>query len=112
MQYESAKRAKAKYVLTHPERVKASKQKWAKANSKKILAKTIKYRADKMQARPKWLTKKQLQEIQNFYINCPKGYHVDHIIPLRGKAVRGLHVPWNLQYLSASENHRKSNKIA
>lgn len=48
--------------------------------------------------------------INKFYHNCPEGYHVDHIIPLRGELVNGLHIITNLQYLPASINIAKGNK--
>lgn len=61
------------------------------------------------QATPSWV---DLKEIERIYRECPEGYHVDHIEPIKGKNVSGLHVPWNLQYLPAIENLRKSNKRA
>lgn len=65
----------------------------------------------KSHATPKWLTKEQRQQMKDIYINRPKGFHVDHIHPLKGENFCGLHVPWNLQYLPAAENIRKRNKL-
>lgn len=51
-----------------------------------------------------------LQKIAEIYKNRPEGYHVDHIIPLNGKDVCGLHVENNLQYLPKVDNLKKGNK--
>ena len=49
-----------------------------------------------------------LTAIKEFYMNCPKGYEVDHIIPI---SKGGAHSIDNLQYLTISENRSKGNKI-
>lgn len=58
---------------------------------------------------PSWFEQEK-EKIAEFYDNCPEGYHVDHIIPLQGKYVSGLHTLNNLQYLPAEENIAKGNK--
>ena len=52
-----------------------------------------------------------LPEVRQIYRECPEGYQVDHIVPLNGKNVCGLHVPWNLQYLTPEENVKKGNRL-
>lgn len=70
-------------------------------------ARQSRYRAAQLNRTPSWAN---LENIQAIYDNCPAGYHVDHIIPLQGNLVSGLHVEYNLQYLPAVENMAKSNK--
>ena len=49
-----------------------------------------------------------LKALQQFYMNCPEGHEVDHIHPV---SKGGLHTLENLQYLTISENRKKSNKL-
>lgn len=81
-------------------------------NKKEILAVKNacwnRYNAKKKNQIPKNQTKEEVQKIKQFYIDCPKGYEVDHIIPI---SKGGLHKFSNLQYLTISENRKKSNKI-
>ena len=64
------------------------------------------YRANKLKATPSWA---DLNKIKQIYAKCPDGFQVDHIIPLQGKYVCGLHVENNLQYLTKEDNIKKSN---
>ncbi len=72
------------------------------------LARQQKREALKRQALPGWV---DTPAILKFYLACPPGHHVDHVVPLRGKLVSGLHVLENLQYLPASENISKGNRF-
>jgi hypothetical protein len=86
-----------------------SHRKWRQANKDKTRLKSANERAVRLQRLPTWADRELIKE---FYLNCPEGYHVDHIIPLRGKLVSGLHTIDNLQYLPAKENISKGNKFA
>lgn len=68
-------------------------------------------------AMPKWLTESDLLHIKCKYQvasmlskNTGEQWHVDHIIPINGKFVSGLHVPSNLRVITAKENYLKQNK--
>ncbi len=73
--------------------------------------------AAKMKRTPGWLNSGHWFEIECVYKYCSalRGiglkYEVDHIIPLQGKSVSGLHAPWNLQILTESENASKGNRL-
>jgi ATP-dependent helicase IRC3 len=54
------------------------------------------------------LSWEEKQLIGQFYKNCPKGYEVDHIIPV---SKGGKHCLSNLQYLTRSDNRRKHAKL-
>lgn len=67
---------------------------------------------------PAWLTKEERLKMRELYVQARKlsavtgeRYVVDHIVPLRGESVCGLHVPWNLRVITQEENLAKSNKI-
>lgn len=65
------------------------------------------YKLELINRVPGWA---DIPTIDSIYKNCPEGYHVDHIVPLKGVLVCGLHVVENLQYLTAHDNISKHNK--
>ena len=79
---------------------------WRKNNLQYDAFRAATYRATKKHRTPLWA---DLDKIKQIYLNCPEGYHVDHVIPLRGLLASGLHIETNLQYLPAKENLSKRN---
>ena len=99
------------------EKSKIRGKEWRSNNKDKNCFKAAKYRTKKLKATPSWA---DFDKIQMYYgvaaflnwLNCGFiKYHVDHIVPLQGKMVCGLHVHDNLQVLLAQNNLKKHNKL-
>lgn len=116
-----------KYYESNREKCIKDRQKWCAKNRDKMRvyeqtsykklvekhpgrykAKVQLRRARLKQATPLWA---DLKEIEAIFNAAPKGFHVDHIVPLTHPRVCGLHVPWNLQLLPGPENCRKNNRF-
>lgn len=127
--YECQKDITRKYAAAHPETIqeknrafyranpevcRAASRRYGRENPAYVRANTAARRAARVGATPKWADK---AAIQGFYEDARwftevtgKVHHVDHIVPLRGKNVCGLHVHWNLEVIPATDNLSKGNK--
>ncbi len=103
---------KKQYYKKHKEQVASYKKTYARENKAKVNARAARRRAAKVKATPSWLNDSHKNQIELFY-EAAASYqaHVDHIVPLLGKNVCGLHVPWNLQLLKVSDNIVKGNRL-
>lgn len=121
-----------KWLAENPDKVKAQALKWMRGNPvrhaeisrdwrrnnpARNAAKAARYRTRQFNAQPAWLTAIQKAQIEEFYevaaaltVQTGVAHHVDHIYPLAGDSSCGLHVPWNLQVLTATENTSKKNR--
>ena len=92
----------------HRERVR----RWRAKNKDYGAAAASKWRADLDNRTPKWVDLNRVRVAYRWaqLASASTGveHHVDHIIPLRGKSVSGLHVPENLQVLTYWENLEKA----
>src|ERR1700677_2380760 len=109
---------KREYTKNNRDIFRRTAKTWRNKHPEKKIADTRKRQVEKIKRAPKWLTKSDWIEINWAYkiardLTKETGilHVVDHIIPLRGKNISGLHCPQNLQVLTAKENAIKHNKF-
>lgn len=106
------------YRGNNKKHIKLSRKKYYESNKASYFSRNSLKRVSLRKAKPSWLSSEQQKQIFSIYDlarECKNltgdDYHVDHIIPLNGQSVCGLHVPWNLQVLPAEINLSKKNKF-
>ena len=105
-----------------PDEVRAAKNAFLRTyraeNPEKTKASDAEKRAKRLKRVPKWQTEKDREKNSEIYDiartiskKLLEPHQVDHVIPLQGKRVSGLHTPDNLKIVPAAENHSKKNKF-
>ena len=131
---ERSKSYSAKWAMENPEKRQKSIQRWRDNNPEKVAEMSAKAgrkwsqnnkarrllicrtrEISKINRTPPWVNREELeffyQEAQRLTLDTGVPHEVDHIVPLQGEIVSGLHVPWNLQVLTRTENRRKQNSF-
>jgi hypothetical protein len=104
---------KRKFREANREKDRAGSKRWRQANPGKVRANELKRKFHLEQRTPAWV---DMTELNALYLVCPDGMEVDHVVPLDGITVdgykvSGLHVLWNLQFLTKSANSGKRNRM-
>lgn len=115
---EAYRKQAAKKRAEQPEQIRAAKKLYAQRNRAVLNAAAARRKAAKLKRTPKWLTQFDKLKIKCIYSIAAmltrvnkEPWHVDHIVPLQGDLVSGLHVPSNLQVMRGVENIRKHKKF-
>ncbi len=115
---EEIKARQRKYYEENREEHICRTRSWRRRNPEKIIAYNANRNIQILKSTPLWLSPGMIEAIEYKYETAQRltkstgiPHEVDHIIPLQGKTVRGLHVPWNLRVVTREENRTKSNKL-
>lgn len=113
---EVSREASRNWRKNNPDAQKIASGRWTKEHPEKRAAAQSKRRTSQENRTPDWLTPEDFIKIEFYYslseaLRIATGirHSVDHIVPLQGRSVSGLHVPWNLQVIPLSENSKKGN---
>lgn len=111
---EKIRQYNAAYSANNAEKMREWRDRWALNNPHVLRAAKARRRAIETYACPAWA---DMEAMRAIYKECLRvtqetgiTHHVDHVVPLRGELVCGLHVPSNLQVIPAIDNFVKSNK--
>ena len=115
---EKHREATRLWKLANPDKHKAELVRYQAKNKAKRAMREARRRIRLTSSIPKWVTQEDRLSITALYLEAQRlteltgiVFHVDHIIPLRGKTVCGLHVPENLQVIPYYENVEKNNRF-
>lgn len=110
------------YRESNRDKASDTSRQWRKDNpnysvpKEKVAAKAAKRRSYKLKATPPWLDDTHYRRIESIYKASQRTtertgvqHHVDHVVPLKGRNVCGLHVWWNLRIVPADQNLKKGN---
>lgn len=115
--YEKINEKRKERYRNNPEKEREQNRLWKKNNPHKRTKHDAKRRVAKIQAGTKYFKDLYKDEVAAYYMFAKvleklmgEKMHVDHVIPLLGKNVSGLHIPANLQIITATANMKKGNK--
>lgn len=111
---EKARARTRKWTTDNPKRKRAMDKKFNEEHRALVTSYKAKRRARERQACPPWLTAEMEAQIRALYAEAERltretgiEHEVDHIVPLAGKTVCGLHVPWNLRVITREANNHR-----
>ena len=116
---DEIQRKNREWKENNQEKYDLARKQWAKKHHERLKPAYAAYsrtrQAKKRMACPDWVDINAIKDIyslrQKISDETGVDYHVDHYYPLKGETICGLHVPWNLQIITAEENLAKHNKM-
>ena len=106
------------YAKANPEVLSQKRKEYRKLNPEIFARHSLKRSRSEKNAMPSWLSDSEKESIRLIYLKrdflnevIGVKHEVDHIFPLQGRDSCGLHVPWNLQVITSTENRRKNNSV-